>query len=129
MAEFRLCSPLTIPRPRARDLPLNLNEYRNAHFQQLNDMKKRFKGIMASQIEELPQLGRIQIEYTLYPKTKRLCDVANVLSVLDKFFCDALSELGKIEDDNYLYVPKVSYEIGEVDKNNPRAEILIKEIN
>lgn len=128
MAEYKLCSPLVIERPRSKNLPLNLNEYRNAHFQTLNNMKKRFKGIMEDQINELPSLGRIQIEYVLYPKTRRLCDVANILSVVDKFFSDALTELGKIEDDNYLFLPKVSYEIGEVDKDNPRVEILIKEI-
>lgn len=91
-------------------------------------MKKKFKGIMEDQINQLPVLGRIQIEYVLFPKTKRLCDVANVLSIVDKFFSDALTEMGRIEDDNYLFLPKVTYEIGEVDKDNPRVEILIKEI-
>lgn len=83
---------------------------------------------MEGQIRGLPIFERIEIHYTLYPKTKRLCDVANVLSVVDKFFCDALSEFGKIEDDNYLFIPKVSYSFGQVDKENPRADILIKEI-
>lgn len=72
--------------------------------------------------------NKIEIEYTLYPKTKRLCDVSNILSIVDKFFCDTLVKEGKLEDDNYTYIPKVSYQIGEVDKLNPRAEILIKEV-
>jgi Holliday junction resolvase RusA-like endonuclease len=128
MAEYLLSAPIKLERPRSRDLPLNLNEYRNTHFQTLNNLKKRFKGRMEGQIRELPILNRIEIHYTLYPASKRLCDVANILSVVDKFFCDALSELGKIEDDNYLFIPRVSYSFGQVDKNNPRAEILIKEI-
>lgn len=83
---------------------------------------------MTEQVLSLPTLERIEIEYTLYPKTKRLCDVANILSIVDKFFCDCLVELGKLEEDNYNFVPKVSYQIGEVDKLNPRAKIHIKEV-
>ena len=83
---------------------------------------------MTSQVLALPVMQEIEITYILYPKTKRLCDVSNICSVVDKFFCDVLVSLGKIEDDNYRYLPKISYEIGEVDKDNPRVKIIIKEI-
>lgn len=83
---------------------------------------------MAPYILKLPVFTRIEIIYTLYPKTKRKCDVANVLSVVDKYFSDALVEFGRIEDDNYDFIPKVVYEMGEVDKEWPRATITIKEI-
>lgn len=131
MAEFTFSLPITIPRPRSRDLPLNLNEYRNAHYQTLNNMKIKFKEEVSA-IDEikvlLPKLNRIELHYILYPKTRRACDVANVLSIVDKFFSDALVELGKLEDDSYHFLPKVTYEIGTVDKDNPRADVTIKEI-
>tara|TARA_B110000503_G_scaffold109474_1_gene163826 strand:+ start:382 stop:615 length:234 start_codon:yes stop_codon:yes gene_type:complete len=71
----------------------------------------------------------IHIRYVLFPKTRRLCDVANVCSVTDKYFSDALVELHKIADDNYLYLPKVTYEFGSVNKDNPRVDIHITPIN
>jgi len=63
----------------------------------------------------------------MYPQTKRLFDVGNVGSVVEKFFLDALVEFGKLEDDNYLFCPEVIYQFGSVDKLNPRIEVHINE--
>lgn len=125
---IKLISPLYVERNKKGDKEyLNLNKYRNWHYQTSNNLKKKYKEVMSKQIACLDYFSEpIEITYTLYPKTKRLCDVANVCCCIDKFFCDALSEMGKVEDDNYLHIPKVHYEFGSVDKDNPRCEILIK---
>jgi hypothetical protein len=47
---------------------------------------------------------------------------------VDKFFADALVELGKLPDDNYLHVPEINFRMGAIDSSNPRVEIFIKEI-
>ena len=107
---------------------LNLNIYRNIHHFTNNTMKKNYKFKMMEQINKLPKLNKIEVIYTLYPKTKRLCDVSNICCIVDKFFMDALIDLGKLEDDNYLFLPKITYLFGEVDKDNPRCLIEIKEI-
>ena len=83
---------------------------------------------MKPQIDALKRFDRIALVFTLYPKTRLLTDISNVCSVHDKFFCDALSEFGKIEDDNYKFLPEITYRFGEVDKENPRVEIEIKEL-
>lgn len=126
--QHKVISPLVIPRTKSSNFSLNLNIYRNTHYKVLNNMKIVYKGIMASSILKLPSMKKVTIEYVLYPKTKALCDVANVCSVVDKFFSDALVELGKLPDDNYLYIPKIIYSFGGVDKVNPRVEILIQEL-
>lgn len=123
-----IVSPLRIVRPHAKDFILNLNDYRNTHFRTLNDMKIKYKRLVKDQIKLLPVFERIRLTYVLYPKTRRLTDISNVCSVHDKFFCDALSELGRLKDDNYLYLPEVNYRMGEVDKLNPRVDIYIEEI-
>lgn len=107
---------------------INLNWYRNAHFYELNDAKIAFKEVIQDQIDKLPLLGRIRIKYILYPKTKKECDVANICSIADKFFCDALTESGVIVDDNYKYLDNVGFSFGAIDKNNPRVEAHIEEI-
>jgi len=105
---------------------LNLNKYRNTHYQTLNKAKVVFKELLWDQIILLPSLNIIELEYKLFTGTKRLCDVSNICSVIDKFFSDALVECGKLEDDNYLFLPKVSYEFGSIDKSNPRVEAHIR---
>lgn len=124
---YTLVAPLSVVVSKGgKKFALNLNIYRNADFHTLNKAKVVFKEVMAKQVAALPSItGQLVIRYFLYPKTKRLCDVANVCSIVDKFFSDALVELGKISDDNYTIVPGVSYEFGSVDPANPRVEIQI----
>lgn len=105
---------------------LNLNKYRNTHYQTLNKAKVVFKDIVKNDINKLPSLNVIEIEYKLFTGTKRLCDVSNICSVVDKFFSDALVECGKLEDDNYLFLPKISFEFGSIDKLDPRVEAHIR---
>ncbi len=107
---------------------MNLNVYRNAHHQILNEAKVEYKNAMRSQILRLPQLQRIKVKFVVYPKTRIQLDIGNVCSVTEKFFLDALVDLGKIPDDNYKFVRPIIYDYGKVDKNNPRVEVLIEEI-
>lgn len=104
---------------------INLNQYRNAHYQVLNKAKTLFSQKLEDDIRALPFFEQIAISYTLYPRTRQLCDVANICSVADKFFCDALKEHGRIPDDNYKHVLGVQYLFGEIDPKNPRVEARI----
>lgn len=122
---WKLSLPLTIPVSKNRSLLLNLNVYRNAHYQSLDKAKKLFKEFIKSQLEPLPKFDRVHLRYTLYPKTKRLCDIANICSIVDKFFSDALVETGHLEDDNYNFVQGVSFFFGSVDSENPRVDVEI----
>lgn len=122
MAEIDL--PLTIKLGR-KDYALNLNIYRNAYYRTLNDIKVKFTEEVTPQILNLPTYKTVSLIYTLYPKTKRLCDVANICSIVDKFFCDVLVKNHKLEDDNYTIVKDVKYQIGKVDKENPRVTVTI----
>lgn len=107
---------------------LNLNWYRNAHFFLLNESKILFKDLIWNQIKELPYFTQVKLEYVIYPKTKRLFDISNVGSIVDKYFCDAMTEADKWEDDNYTVVKEVTYKLGTVDKDNPRVEVFITSV-
>ena len=114
--------PITIKMGR-KSYALNLNFYRNAHYQTLTRMKVEFGSEVSELISTLPVFKWVNLTYTLYPKTKRLCDVSNVCSIVDKFFCDSLVNQGKLEDDNYQIVKQITYKFGEVDKDNPRVVV------
>lgn len=121
-------SPLSVPISKRKKFILNLNTYRNAHYQVLNTAKRAYKAAVADQVAALPNLHRVIICYTLYPKTRHLTDIGNVVSIHKKFLEDALVEAGKIEDDNYLFVLGGSEDFGRVDKDNPRVEASIMEV-
>lgn len=123
-----IVAPLSVPLTKSKNWILNLNSYRNTHYQSLNKTKINYKEELKAQIEALPVYSKVSITYTLFVKTKRLCDVGNVLSIHDKYFQDALVECGKLPDDNYQHVPEIVFLFGGQDKENPRVEIEIKEI-
>lgn len=117
--------PLRIPQSKAKLFTLNLNTYRNTHPMILNKAKVNFTKLVLPWVKHIPHMENIELKYVLYPKTKRLTDVANVCSIVDKFFSDVLVEAGTIPDDNYTHLKNVTYSFGEVDPINPRVTVFI----
>lgn len=108
---------------------LTMNEYRNWHYQTADTTKKLFKEAVTPQILALPDLtalwGQIHLHYTLYPPTCQRRDLMNAVSVIDKYFSDALVELGKLADDDLENIRSLSCIAENVDKANPRMEVVI----
>ena len=129
MSSYTVLSPLRVRVSKNKYFSLNLNIYRNSVYYLLNTSKIRYKEEVIDQVNNLPKLKRIQLTYTLYPASKRMQDISNILSIHDKYFSDVLVSTGKLEDDNYTHIPIVTYRFGEVDNTNPRVEILIEELN
>ena len=70
----------------------------------------------------------VKTTYYIYYPNKRKFDLDNVGSVTAKFFQDALVEFDKLPDDNYDYVKEVMFKFGGIDKDNPRVEVEIEEV-
>lgn len=128
--------PLSVTLPRkkgnGKKVILNINEYRNAYFRTLNDAKHLYVEIVR---DALPIDGGKWVDdppyrftYTLFPRDRRLCDVSNACSIVDKFAADALVKLRVIEDDNHQIIPVIIYQFGAVDKQRPRCELTIESI-
>lgn len=124
-----LSLPITVDLSEEKTLSLNLNTYRNTHHFQLNQAKVIFGDEVAEKVKALPAYERVALTYILYPRTKRRSDVANVCSIVDKFFSDVLVAWGKLPDDDYEHLPEVVYRFGAVDKENPRVDVLIEDLN
>lgn len=126
--QYKVTAPLVVPISKKKNYSINLNMYRNAHYLVNNKAKIQYALEMEPQLLALPEFNKITIEYFLYPKTHRDLDVTNLGSIQSKFFDDALVGCGKIKDDNYHYIPSETVTFGEVDKENPRVEIVITEV-
>lgn len=106
---------------------LNLNPYRNAHFQVLNRAKDEYKRIMHNEIVDLPHnMQKISIDYEIIFGDNRIHDGMNIIAVVSKFFLDALVAYGKIKDDNKRIVIHEEWNDGGFDKGKPRVLIYIK---
>jgi len=127
--EHLVISPLfvSIPRKTKKDKTyrLNLNYYRNWNYAISNIIKQKYKEEMEDVIKVLPCLGKVSLKFVLHKASNRRIDRANVLCIIEKFFCDALVEYGKLGDDNDEYIVSTTYLTGGVDKRNPRVEIFI----
>ena len=119
--------PLSVPVSKRKQVALNLNVYRNLHYQTNNKAKHAMKDVLH---RELVGCGLLQdfpckFVYTIYRKNNRGVDLMNIGSVLDKHVCDALVEMRLIPDDNIKYIACVEFIDGGVDKLNPHAKLEI----
>lgn len=109
---------------------INLNNYRNWHYQVSNQLKIAYKNIVNQEMQQfrLLKLNKIALTFILYKGDKRKVDRANVLSIHEKFFCDALVDLGYLPDDNDNYIQSTHYYSGDLDRLNPRVDVIIEQL-
>tara|TARA_R110002126_G_scaffold8054_2_gene38702 strand:- start:260 stop:655 length:396 start_codon:yes stop_codon:yes gene_type:complete len=128
----KIISPLfvTLPRKTVKDkrIALNMNTYRNLHHRISNDAKKAYSEALREQLEDLSIQTPVEITYKVYKASKRRLDKMNVISVVSKFLLDSITEYGCWEDDNDDYVKTETILPTELDRENPRVEVIIKEI-
>ena len=128
----KIISPLfvTIPRKTVKDkrIALNMNTYRNLHHRISNDAKKAYSEALREQLKDLSIQTPVEVTYKVYKASKRRLDKMNVISVVSKFLLDSITDYGCWEDDNDDYVKTETILPTELDRENPRVEIIIKEI-
>jgi len=128
----KIISPLfiTLPRKTVKDkrIALNMNTYRNLHHRISNDAKKAYSEALREQLRNLSIQTPVEVTYKVYKGSKRRLDKMNVISVVSKFLLDSITDYGCWEDDNDDYVKTETILPTELDRENPRVEIIIKEI-
>lgn len=124
---MKIISPLFVSLPRktkpAKKIYLNLNVYRNLHFILNNQAKDIYCKLMERQLLGLRCDEPVEITFTLFKGRNTRVDRSNILSIVEKFFCDALVHHNCIPDDNDEYIKTTHYKSGGLDRKNPRVEI------
>ena len=108
------------------DIPPSFNVIQNMHWHKRNDLKKVWHQLVyvAWIQSKKPKFNKVKIEATYYFKTKHKRDYDNYSP---KWIIDGLKGYA-FEDDNQDYVKGVEVLPFCHDKENPRTEILLKEI-
>ena len=102
---------------------LNLNAFRNWQHYLKNNIKQEFHRLVTPLIPTGKTYTKFRLVYTLYVPDKRKVDIANVLSIVDKNFCDTLVETGVIEDDNYEHLQEITFRFGGISPKNGYATV------
>ena len=108
------------------DIPPSLNVIQNMHWMKRNSLKKMWHMLVYSAWvdSKKPKFDKVEVELTYYFKTKHKRDYDNYAG---KWLLDGLKGCA-IEDDNQDIVQSLTLNKFCHDKENPRTEILIKEI-
>jgi len=110
------------PTKNNKNCAITLNWSRSAHYRDYGKAKKAFKLLMNNQFRKSDKFkGQIKINYVYYAN-KKGTDLDNFVGMARKFFQDALSEFGLIEDDNTNIIIASSEIYGGIDRENPRVE-------
>ena len=78
------------------------------------DMQSRVK--MYKKLFDCDFEPEFKLRYTITAANKRKFDIANMLSIIDKFACDCLVKDGFMPDDNWEYLTEVTYAFGGLAK-------------
>lgn len=90
-------------------------------------MKEQYTEQVAWCAKGLPSFeGEVDINITWYEKNGKR-DIDGIAAGGTKFICDGLVMAGIIKDDSQKYVKSINNEF-EIDRNNPRIEVEIKEV-
>ena len=103
MPRFILPTSVTLERKTKADrkIQLNMNTYRNLHHQTSSQMKREFHPL---EIPRMSKCQKVRITYHVQKRTKRIFDIMNVVSIVDKCFLDWLVNTGYLPDDNLHHV-------------------------
>jgi hypothetical protein len=125
---FEFTAPLKVIKTKTKDFILNLNNYRNAHYQVLNKTKVEFCTLMDAKYSEEyePAPGEVKTTYTVYSGSKRKFDLPNVCSIVQKYFEDWMTHKGIIPTDDITVITECEYSFGGTDKDNPRVDITVE---
>ena len=126
---YKATFPLGIRTPKGKWLPYSGSWYRNAHFFESNKLKKHYTETLAAPqlTNHSPMSGVVYSLFVLYKANRRRLDLDNYTSVHKKFFNDALTTYGIIEDDDTNHVSLQINVYGGIDKDNPRVDIYVSQ--
>lgn len=126
MSMWTISLPLSVAVSKKKQFILNLNRYRNAHFQVLAKAKVEFERVVKPLLKNVPKLDKCYLEYVHYPGKGVLPDTNNVCSIVDKFFADTLVNCGILKDDSPNYREDTRFRYGGRDVQRPRVDVIIR---
>lgn len=93
----------------------------------LNQVKQYYHTLVIDQLDSTKIPSQYTLHLDIYYKNPS-SDGSNIAAIMEKFTLDALQEHGTVVNDNVKYHLGSTWTIAGQDKDNPRCEITIKEV-
>jgi len=121
--------PLWVKTTKKKTVPVSVTWYRNAHFQELNKVKKMYAEELAErQLKNYsPMVTPVFVLFILFVRDKSRLDLDNYTGTHKKFFMDSLVTHKIIVDDTVFEAPLSIEVFGGIDKNNPRVDVYVSQ--
>lgn len=97
-----------------------------SHYRVYSALKKENTDLVAYLVKKLPKIKRVDLEITWYCKDKRK-DKDNITAGV-KFILDGLVKAGVLDNDGWKQIGDINHSL-EVDKHNPRIEVMLREVS
>ena len=128
MHHIKVPLSITLPRKKVKDkkVSLNLNTYRNLHRFTEHESKDAYTNYLWDLLRSLDlRDSRIYIYYEIWYGRGGRHDKWNVVSIVQKYFLDALSYYWCVEDDNDDNIGMEASSVWGIDKSDPHCDIFI----
>lgn len=113
------------PRTKKNSQQILLNRKTGKRFISQSDIYKQYEKDCKWFMPKIETITTpINIKYTFYRSTRRLCDLNGLIQAMD----DILVKFGIILDDNFTIVAGHDFSRVKIDKENPRVEVEITDI-
>lgn len=100
-----------------KNFPMNLNEYRNAHYHLVNQEKHQWEAYVAFECkaQKLEAMQTANIHFEFWFKDRRRHDPDNYAACA-KFILDGIVKAGILKDDSFQYIPEFKVTQGGLSK-------------
>lgn len=91
-----------------------------------NSIKQKWIGSISDILSDLPKMKKCRLAFRYHRPCNRRVDKSNILSIHEKFLCDAMVSHGVLEDDCDTFIESTYYMPTVLNILDPHVEVTIQ---
>ncbi len=118
--------PLEISKGKKTKYHINMNVFMRSHYTEVARMKQAYQNHVKTLLPKTSHFtGEFKLLFIYYRPNLISRDLSNMVSIVDKFTTDVLTQQGIIPDDNVNHIKSVHYYFGGTNKNKHYLDLYL----
>ena len=118
--------PLEIQKSKKSKYHINMNVFMRSHYTEVSKMKKLYQKYVQTLLPTVETYtGEFKLLFVYYRPNLITRDLSNMVSVIDKFTVDVLTQQGIIPDDSVSHIKSVHYYFGGTKKDSHYVDLYL----